>query len=82
MAPKTGSIYRDSFVATDVNAVDTSFNTARVHVHQLYTGTGRSGDVFCDRLEAVMVRLKTLAGGAASVTLRLCLDASCITWAE
>jgi hypothetical protein len=73
---KVGSFLHDSFVDDDVAAIDTAFNVARVHVHNLYAGTYISGNRFKDRIESIIVRLKTIAGGAAKVTIRLCMDAA------
>ena len=72
---KIGKFHHDSFVTTDIAAVDTNYAAARVHPHALYAGLGNSGKPFCDRIETILVRFKTIAGGAAAVTLRLCLDA-------
>jgi hypothetical protein len=73
---KVGSFLHDSFVDDDVAAIDTAFNVARVHVHNLYAGTYISGNQFKDRIDSIIVRLKTIAGGAAKVTIRLCMDAA------
>jgi len=74
--PKVGSFLHDSFVVDDVAGVNTAFNTARVHIHNLYADTYISGNQFKDRIESIIVRLKTIAGGAAKVTVRLCMDAA------
>lgn len=73
---KVGSFLHDSFVVDDVAGINTSFAVARVHVHNLYADTYISGNQFKDRIESIIVRLKTIAGGAAKVTVRLCMDAN------
>jgi hypothetical protein len=72
---KVGSFLHDSFVSDDVAAIGTSFSTGRVHIHSLYAGSQISGRQFRDRIESIIIRLKTITGGAAKVTIRLCMDA-------
>jgi hypothetical protein len=74
---KVGQFLHDSFVVDDVAAIDTNYNTARVHVHNLYANTYISGNQFKDRIESIIVRLKDISvGGATSVTVRVCMDAN------
>lgn len=56
----------------------TTFNTADVHVHDLLSGAVpfvSSGPVR-GRLEALHIHLHNIAGGAANVDVKVCLDAN------
>jgi len=73
---KVGSFLHDSFVITNVAAVDTNYNVARVHEHNMYAETYIAGNQFMDRIESIIVNFTGIAGGATKVTLRLCMDAN------
>jgi hypothetical protein len=73
---KVGEFLHDSFVATPVAGIDSNYNIARVHQHDLYDGlAGKEGKTFQDRIESIVVRFTGLAA-ATSVTVRLCMDAA------
>lgn len=69
---KIGSFLHTSEVTGDVVGIDTSYNVARVHLHQLLNG---SGQMFQDRIESISVRFTSVVG-ATSATIRLCWDAA------
>jgi len=71
---KVGQFLHDSFVIQNVAAVDTNYNVARVHQHDMYAETYIAGNQFKDRIESIIVNFTGIAGGAAKVTLRLCMD--------
>jgi hypothetical protein len=73
---KSGMFLHDSFVISNVAAVDTNYNVARVHQHDLYAETYIAGNQFKDRIESIIVNFTGIAGGAKEVTLRLCMDAN------
>jgi len=72
---KVGQFLHDSFVISNVAAVDTNYNVARVHQHDMYAETYIAGNQFKDRIESILVNFTGIAGGATKVTLRLCMDA-------
>ena len=76
--PKTGSFLHDSFVVTDVAAVGNAFDVTKFHEHDLYADTSGKGRIFADRVESVIVRVKTLAGSPAptKIIIRCCFDAT------
>lgn len=71
---KVGQFLHDSFVIQNVAAVDTNYNVARVHQHNMYAETAIAGNQFKDRIESILVNFTGVGGGAAKVTIRLCMD--------
>ncbi len=85
---KVGTYWHDSLVVDDLAAVDTSFDVAKFHLHDLIPDTNLEGSYpgppgtrfstrktkFANKLEAIHVRVTDIAGGATSLIVRLCAD--------
>jgi len=69
---KTGSFFNSSNDTTDVAAVDQTFNVGRKNTILLnkYLTPSRVGKQFSGKLEGIIVKVKTIAGGAASLTIK------------
>ncbi len=76
---KVGSFLHDSFVVPNSTPVlGTSFATADVHTHPMGTGLPpfRSAGDYYGIIEGIHVKLTSIAGGATTCTIRVCLDAN------
>jgi len=76
MPPHTSYAISDSVVVPDVPPVlGTAFATADVHAHDMTGFQPNPAAPFRGWVESIHVRLDNIAGGAATCTVRLCLDA-------
>ena len=79
MPNKTVGFFHRSIVTPNPTpALGTSYNTADVHVHNLLSGAVPflSAGPVQGRFEALHVHLHNIAGGAANVDVKICLDAN------
>lgn len=78
MPTRIMNFLHDSVVTPDVPPIlGTSFNVADIHVHDLQAMLvefQRQNRNFYGIVEGIHVRVDNIAGGAAKITLRLCLD--------
>jgi hypothetical protein len=63
---------------SDIAAVGTAYNLAKFHSIQLQAAGGMNmqGQPYKNFLRSMIIKAKSLAGGAAKVTFRLCSDAT------
>lgn len=73
-----GFFHRSIQTPSPTPALGTSYNTADVHVHNLLSGAVPflSAGPVQGRFEALHVHLHNIAGGAANVDVKICLDAN------
>ena len=78
MPSKITNFLHDSFVtASPAPTLGTTFSTADVHVHDmaLTLPSFQKAGNFSGIVEGIHVRVVDIAGGAASITVKVCLDA-------
>ena len=73
---KTGNYFHSSTVTLNRAAVDTNFDVAKFHEHDLGLdgNLAYSGTRFLGRIEGLYVRVTNIAGGATKITARIACD--------
>lgn len=69
--PKVGQFTHGSTISSNVASVGTSFDVTKFHLHQLTIPNTQ----FTNPIEGLYVRVTDIAGGAKTITARLCCDA-------
>ena len=74
---KTGRFLHPIVNDTDIASVGTSYNVAKFHLFDLNVTPSISvSNAFKGFLRSMIIRVKSIAGGASKVTFRICTDAT------
>ena len=78
MAAPIRAFFHTSQNTTSAPGVDNVFHTDHRHNHNLLDGAVpfMAGRAFTGRIEAIVVKVSSIAGVASKCTMRLCLDAA------
>lgn len=79
MAARIRAFFHNSSNTTPVASVGTAFDKAKAKVHDLRLNAPLALSVspFYGRVEGITVQVAAIAGGATTLTVRLCLDSDC-----
>ena len=75
MPSRIVTFFHNSRKVQQHSAVGTAFDKSKGHAHDLLAGNGNLGRKYGARVEGVVVRVSAIAGSAAKLTFRMCLDA-------
>jgi hypothetical protein len=78
MPSKIVHFYHSSTDSTAVAAIGTTFDAAKKHTHDLYAnapGYLTRNKSFLNRFESLLITVSGIAGGATTLTMRVCADA-------
>jgi hypothetical protein len=70
---KTGNFYHQVNDETDVAAVGTTFDATKLtslSLNSALANSARVGKAFVGKIETIVIKVKTVAGGATSITMR------------